>query len=81
MNIPKYIPVEGEENKGLYRDRDSNAILLKDDDVYDSYMSSYNDRQRKKEELKTLQSEVHSLKSDMSDIKSLLLQLVNKEKN
>lgn len=81
MKVPKYIPVEGEENRGLYRDRDSNAILLKDSDVYDSYMASYNERQRKKEEMKTLQSEVNSLKSDMSDIKSLLLQLVNKEKN
>ena len=79
--VPKYIPVEGDENKGLFRDKDSNAILLRDQDIYDNYMSSYNERQKKKEQFTTLQSEVNALKSDVSDIKSLLLQLVNKEKN
>jgi len=79
--VPKYIPVEGDENRGLFRDKDSNAILLRDKDVYDNYMSSYRERQKKKESFTTLQSEVNALKSDVSDIKSLLLQLVNKEKN
>tara|TARA_B100002019_G_scaffold107149_1_gene92008 strand:- start:1150 stop:1401 length:252 start_codon:yes stop_codon:yes gene_type:complete len=79
--VPKYIPVEGDENQGLYRDKDSNAILLRDQDIYDNYMSSYNERQKKKEQFSSLQSEVNALKSDVSDIKSLLLQLVNKEKN
>ena len=79
QGVPKYIPVDGEENKGLFRDKDSNAILLRDSDVYDKYMQSYNERQRKKQEFTSLQSEVNDLKSDVSDIKSLLLQLINKE--
>ena len=81
QEIPKYIPVDGDENRGLFRDKDSNAILLRDKDIYDKYMQSYKERQRKKSEFTSLQTEVNELKSDVSDIKSLLLQLINKEKN
>jgi hypothetical protein len=81
QEIPKYIPVDGDENRGLFRDKDSNAILLKDKDIYDKYMQSYKERQRKKSEFTSLQTEVNELKSDVSDIKSLLLQLINKERN
>lgn len=81
QEIPKYIPVDGDENKGLFRDKDSNAILLRDKDIYDKYMQSYKERQRKKSEFTSLQTEVNELKSDVSDIKSLLLQLINKERN
>ena len=42
-------------------------------------MQSYNERQRKKKDFTSLQNEVNALKSDVTDIKSLLLQLV-KEK-
>ena len=38
-----------------------------------------NQRQRKKEEFTNLQGEVKDLKSDVSDIKNLLLKLINKE--
>jgi septal ring factor EnvC (AmiA/AmiB activator) len=77
-DIPKYIPVEGDDNRGLFRDKDSNAVLLRDKDIYDKYMQSYSERQRKKNEFATLQTEVNELKSDVSDIKSLLIQLINK---
>lgn len=76
----RYLPVEGEDNRGYFRDLTSNAIILQDTDEYDKYMQSYNDRQKRKMEVASLQKEVHDLKSDVSDIKSLLLQLVNKEK-
>lgn len=75
----KFIPVEGDENKGYARDIGSNAIVLTDSNEYDKYMQSYNERQKRKQQLSSLQNEVNSLKSDVSDIKSLLLQLVNKE--
>lgn len=77
-DIPKYIPVKGDENRGLFRDKDSNAVLLRDKDIYDKYMQSYSERQRKKNEFTTLQTEVNELKSDVSDIKSLLIQLIKK---
>ena len=75
----RFIPVEGDENKGFYRDTESNAIVMTDGDEYSKYMQSYNERQRKKSEFTSLQNHVNALKSDVTDIKSLLLQLV-KEK-
>ena len=75
----KFIPVEGDENKGLYRDTDSNAIVMTDGDEYSKYMQSYNERQRKKKDFTSLQNEVNALKSDVTDIKSLLLQLVEEK--
>ena len=79
MDKPRFLPVEGEENKGLYRDRDSNAIIYRDSQEYDKYMQSYTQRQKKKREFTDLQGEVHDLKTDVSDIKNLLLKLINKE--
>jgi hypothetical protein len=71
------IPVEGKE--GVYRDPSSNAILKGSQDEYDKYMASYNKRQQEEMEKRALQKEVSDLKSDMSDIKSLLLTLVQNQ--
>ena len=71
------IPVEGKE--GLYRDPSSNAIVCGNNDEYDKYMASYNRRQKEKLEKDALQKEVSQLKSEMSDIKSLLLTLVQNQ--
>ena len=79
MDKPRFLPVEGEENKGLYRDRDSNAIIYRDSQEYDKYMQSYNQRQQKKREFTDLKGEVSDLKNDVSDIKNLLLKFINKE--
>ena len=75
----KFIPVEGDENKGYYRDEESNAVVFTDGDEYSKYMQSYNERQRKKTQFTSLQKEVNELKSDVTDIKTLLLQLVEKK--
>ena len=71
------IPVEGKE--GLYRDPSSNAIIKGNQDEYDKYMASYNKRQKEDAEKKALQKEVSDLKSEMNDIKSLLLTLVQNQ--
>ena len=70
----KLIPVEGRE--GLFRDPSSNAIVNGNMDEYAKYMASYNRRQREKSEKEALQNEVSGLKSELGDIKSLLLTLV-----
>ena len=77
-DLPDLIPVEGKE--GLYRDPTSTAIICGNDDEYDKYMASYNRREKEKLEKRTLQKEVSQLKSEMSDIKSLLLTLVQNQK-
>lgn len=73
----KLIPVEGKE--GWYRDPSSNAIVSASKSDYDKYMASYNRRQKDLTEKKALQKEVSELKSDMNDIKSLLLTLVQNQ--
>ncbi|AIX14267.1 hypothetical protein Syn7803C99_82 [Synechococcus phage ACG-2014a] len=77
LNEEKLIPVEGKE--GWYRDPSSNAIISASQSDYDKYMASYNRRQKDLTEKKALQKEVSELKSDMNDIKSLLLTLVQNQ--
>ena len=72
------IPVEGKE--GWFRDPSSNAIVNANMSEYDKYMASYNRRQKEQSDKKTLQIEVNQLKSEMSEIKSLLLTLVQNQK-
>ena len=72
------IPVDGHD--GWYRDPSSNAIVNANQSDYDKYMASYNRRQKDKSDKETLQKEVSQLKSEMSDIKSLLLTLVQNQK-
>tara|TARA_B100001250_G_scaffold410520_1_gene437121 strand:- start:1067 stop:1297 length:231 start_codon:yes stop_codon:yes gene_type:complete len=69
------IPVEGKD--GWFRDSETNAIVSTDQSEYDKYMATYNKRQKERGENVALQKEVSELKSEMSDIKSLLLTLVN----
>lgn len=78
-NFNEMIPVDGRD--GWYRDPSSNAIINANQSDYDKYMASYNRRSQDKEEKQTLQKEVSLLKSEMSDIKSLLLTLVKNQNN
>ena len=71
------IPVTDRE--GWFRDPDSHAIVNCNKSQYDQYMASYNKRENKEKAFTTLQKEVSGLKSDISDMKSMLLQLVEKK--
>ena len=68
------IPVENRE--GWFRDPDSHAIVNCNKSQYDQYMASYNKRENKEKAFTTLQKEVSGLKSDISDMKSMLTQLL-----
>jgi len=72
------IPVEGKD--GWYRDPSSNAIINANRTEYDKYMATYNRRQKELAEKEALQNEVSQLKSEMSDIKALLLTLVQNQR-
>ena len=71
------IPVTDRE--GWFRDPDSHAIVNCNKSQYEQYMASYNKRENKEKAFNTLQKEVSGLKSDISDMKSMLLQLVEKK--
>tara|TARA_B100000287_G_scaffold367213_1_gene362845 strand:+ start:2304 stop:2573 length:270 start_codon:yes stop_codon:yes gene_type:complete len=74
---PDLIPVDNRE--GWFRDPDSNAVVNCNKSQYDQYMASYNKRHKKEKEFSALQTDVDTLKSDISDMKSMLLQLVEKQ--
>ena len=71
------IPVTDRE--GWFRDPDSHAIVNCNKSQYEQYMASYNKRENKEKAFTTLQKEVSGLKSDISDMKSMILQLVDKK--
>lgn len=74
---PDLIPVEGRD--GWFRDPRSNAIVNCNKTQYDEYMAAYRKRQNKDQKFEALQNDVDSLKSDLSEIKSLLKSLIKGE--
>jgi hypothetical protein len=67
---------------GWFRDSQSGSFDCSNKSEYEKYMIAHKARIKKEEEHKALQKDVSDLKSEMSDIKSLLLTLVqNREKH
>ena len=62
------IPVEGHNN--LFRDRNTGAILNNDKSGYIQYIKLKDQKQRE-------QNEIHQLKKDIDEIKSLLKEIIN----
>ena len=71
------VPVKDKSN--WFRDSNGGSIQCADQTVYQKYMRAHNAEELKKQEFNTLQNEVSELKSDMSEIKSLLLTLVQNQ--
>lgn len=67
------IPVEGES--GLYRDTDSNNIVNKNLSEYESYIKQREQSKLEKERIDTIESQLSSLKTDLDEIKHLLMNL------
>lgn len=62
------IPIEGHKN--LYRDENTGAILNADNIEYNNYIKMKNERLKQR-------SEIDDLKKELSEIKSLLKELIN----
>lgn len=62
------IRVEGHSN--LFRDEDTGAIVNTDNNAYNQYLNSLDSRQRQKQE-------IANLKSEIDEIKSLLKEFLN----
>jgi len=75
--MSKYQSVEG--HPGLVRDKRSGAILnINETEIKNALLR----KQRKKEEankVSRMESEISSLKNDISDIKSLLLKMIEEK--
>ena len=69
------VPVK--DHAGWFRDS-GGAIQCADTSTYAKYMKGYRAEQEKRKEFVALQNDVSALKSDMSEIKTLLLTLADK---
>lgn len=65
----------------LVRDTTSMALINQDKNGLENYLKKRNLLASQKEEINTLKSDFHSLQQDMSEIKQLLLQLMDKNLN
>ncbi|AFB15366.1 gp106 [Synechococcus phage S-RIM8 A.HR3] len=72
------LPVK--DNDGWFKDTQSGSFDNADKARYEKYMATYRARQKEEDEKKALQNDVSQLKSEMSEIKSLLLTLVQNQK-
>ena len=70
------LPIE--DHDGWSKNIQTGAIDCTNTSEYEKYMKGYRADQEKEKQMETLQTEVSELKSDMSEIKSLLLTLVQK---
>ena len=68
-----FIPVEG--NTDLVRDPHTDQII--NTNAYEQYMNRRRQRKLEKEKSLSVEEDLASLKSEMSEIKSLLKELVN----
>ena len=70
----RFLKVEG--HSYLVRDTESNAIINTDRKGHASYVALRRSKKFDVQRVNTLESEVQELKSDLSDIKSMLRQLL-----
>lgn len=69
------IPVEN--NKSLFRDEKSGAIINCSDIDYERYLRAKENKLREIEKSKQLENDVENIKKDIDMIKDLLIQLVS----
>ena len=72
-----YIKVEGYEN--LVRDTHSNAIINTSRSAYEAAVLRSKNVQKQRDELRDATRQINMLKSEMNEIKSLLIKLVDKD--
>ena len=72
-----YIEVEG--NKNLVREVSSNAIINRNRGAYDLAKKRAVDAQRQRDEIRNTTRDINTLKSEMYEIKNLLIGLIEKQ--
>ena len=73
--MSNFIPVEG--NSDLVRDPNTDQIINTNTSAYQQYVNRREQRKREKEKSLTVEEDLANLKSELSEIKSLLKELVN----
>ena len=73
--MSNYIPVEG--NADLVRDPNTDQIINTNESAYQQYITRRQKRKSENERALTVEQDLANLKSELSEIKSLLKELVN----
>ena len=68
-----------EDSKDLLRDMHSKAIINTNKSAYEAAVNRVRNTQKQKDELRDATREINILKSEMHEIKSLLIKLVEKD--
>ena len=76
MNDKNTIPVK--DHKHLFRDKKSKSIINTNKSDYETYVRNRDRMNSDKERISNLEEKVDSLQGDISDIKNLLLKIVDK---
>jgi len=75
--MTEYIQVE--DNPNLARDTNSRAIINTNMSAYEAAVARSRAAQKQRDELRDAVRDINSLKSEMHEIKSLLLQMMDKK--
>ena len=75
--MSEYIQVE--DNPNLARDTNSRAIINTNMSAYEAAVARSRAAQKQRDELRDAVRDINSLKSEMHEIKSLLLQMMDKK--
>ena len=65
------------DHSNLLRDSSTNSIVNIDENGYNSYVAKRNAKAKKNQKVQSLEQEVATMKSDISEIKNLLKELLN----
>ena len=76
MYNPRFLKVEG--HSYLVRDAKTNAIINNDKKGHEQYLALKRAKSKEIDKVQTLEQDIQGLKSDLSDIKSMLGQLLDK---
>lgn len=77
MRSLSYLKVEGHES--LIRDTNSKAIIAIDDREYENYMMKRKLHLQNINKLKEHSEEIQSIKKDLSEIKNLLIKMIEEK--
>ena len=70
--------VKVKDSTSLYRDTDSGAIINCSDTEYDSYITLKQQKLKELVDLETQKKDIDNLKNEITEIKGLLSQVLNK---
>ena len=72
------LPIEGKD--GYFRDTRSNAIINKNENDFNMYMTNYKKLSSDKERITDIENELGGIKGDLSDIRLMLQHFMDKHK-